>query len=293
MGCPCSYDTPCLKTNEYVDNTWVVSAGEHSWSTCASGFGIAGIVKSSSCKSADCIESSLCRHGLDMATCYNANWDEDTPCSNGYYLHGIGRNFTVATDMSALTGGVCCKLQDFSDAYGSCTDVSFTSTLKEWPVCPDNFLLTGIRRANLGNTIDDIIGFQCCSPPSNALPTVIPECQGKINNFGLAASSTSTRATCSIGTVDCSASSSSNVGETRKWRLVYRQTIESFCKDDEVYTLTSDRENTQMIIHGKTLGVEKGINIAVLNAETQELEERETFDIYSSYDENTNLLNFL
>ena len=72
------HDTPCLKTNEYVDNAWVVSAGEHSWSTCASGFGIAGIVKSSSCKSADCIESSLCRHGLDMATCYNANWDEDT-----------------------------------------------------------------------------------------------------------------------------------------------------------------------------------------------------------------------
>jgi hypothetical protein len=228
-----------------------------------------------------------------MATCYNANWDEDTPCSNGYYLHGIGRNFTVMTDMSALTGGVCCKLQDFSDAYGSCTDVSFTSTLKEWPVCPDNFLLTGIRRANLGNTIDDIIGFQCCSPPSNALPTVIPECQGKIDNFGLAASSTSTRTTCSIGTVDCSASSSSNVGETRKWRLVYRQTIEPFCKDNEVYALTSDRENTQMIIHGKTLDVEKGINIAVLNEATQELEERKTFDIYSSYDENANLLNFL
>ena len=83
-----------------------------------------------------------------MATCYNAKWDGDS-CAAGYYLHAIQRNFSTANDFEGLDRSyMLSKLQDSFTSYGSCTTLSFSSTVKSWPECPDNYLLTGIEESD-------------------------------------------------------------------------------------------------------------------------------------------------
>merc|ERR1711871_1402205 len=153
-----------------------------------------------------------------MATCYNAKWNEDSPCATGYYLHAIQRNFSTANDLNGLTGATCCQLQDASTSYGSCTTLTFSSTVESWPVCPDNYLLTGIRRKRQSNTLDDIDGFHCCTPPSNEIPKVVPECRNKVDQFGRNVAGADVGGVCPSTTIDC-ATKALSLSTVSDWRL--------------------------------------------------------------------------
>ena len=176
------------KFNQYKDESWAAATASGSqWSASASNFGIASLVKSSltvssSCKSLDCINTAFA--GMDwtwqLAIMQSGMGIPLVPLDTIFMLS----KFSTANDLKGLTGATCCQPQDSSTSYGSCATLSFSSTVKSWPECPDNYLLTGIRRKRQSSTLDDIDGFHCCTPPSNAIPKVVPEYRNKVGQFG-------------------------------------------------------------------------------------------------------------
>ena len=153
-------------------------------------------------------------------------------------------------------------------------------------------MLTGIRRKRQSSTLDDIDGFHCCTPPSNEIPKVVPECRNKVDQFGRNVAGADAGGVCPSTTIDC-ATKALSLSTVSDWRLVYRHSSVNYCGSNEVFVLKSYRQNSEIVINGQSLPVKAGINIAVFNQQTKKLEKTRVFDIYSSFDENLKLLDFI